>query len=72
MTLSPIPVQTLELDLVDRDDEWMLASVVLPKSELVVTGDQGVLARSKPPLPLVNPRRCWEKLRGACRGSRTG
>jgi len=26
---------------------------------------QGVLASSKPPLPLVNPRGCWEQLRGA-------
>jgi predicted nucleic acid-binding protein len=50
--VAPIPDQTLELGLVDGD--------------LFVTGDQGVLACSTPPLPLVNPRRCWEQLRGAC------
>jgi len=62
----PSPVQTLELGLVDGDDEWVLASAVLAKADLFVTGDQGVLACSKPPLPLLNPRRCWEQLRGAC------
>jgi uncharacterized protein len=49
--VAPIPVQTLELGILDAD--------------LFVTGDQGVLACSKPPLPLVNPRGCWEQLRGA-------
>ncbi|CRY91222.1 toxin-antitoxin system toxin component, PIN family [Synechococcus sp. WH 8103] len=64
--VAPIPVQTLELGLVDGDDEWVLASAVLVEADLFVTGDQGVLACSKPPLPLVNPRRCWEQLSGAC------
>ena len=49
--VAPPPAQTLELGLVDAD--------------LFVTGDQGVLACSKPPLPLLNPRGCWEQLRGA-------
>ena len=49
--VAPSPVQTLELGLVD--------------AALFVTGDQGVLACRKPPLPLVNPRGCWEQLRGA-------
>jgi uncharacterized protein len=49
--VGPCPAQTLELGLVD--------------AALFVTGDQGVLACSKPPLPLVNPRGCWEQLRGA-------
>ena len=63
--VAPRPVQTLELGLVDRDDEWVLANVLLAQAELFVTGDQGVLACSKPPLPLVHPRACWEQLRGA-------
>ena len=49
--VAPIPFQTLELGLADGDDEWELASAVL--------------AWSKPPLPLVNPRRFWEQLHGA-------
>lgn len=49
--VAPRPTQTLELGLVDAD--------------LFVTGDQGVLACNNPPLPLFNPRGCWEQLRGA-------
>jgi len=62
--VAPTPAQTLELGLVDADDEWVVASAVLAQADLFVTGDQGVLACSKPPLPLLNPRGCWEQLRG--------
>lgn len=62
--VAPRPAQTLQLGLVDADDEWVLASAVLAQSDLFVTGDQGVLACSNPPLPLFNPRGCWEQLRG--------
>ena len=63
--VAPTPGQTLELGLVDADDEWVVASAVLVQADLFVMGDQGVLACSKPPLSLVNPRGCWEQLRGA-------
>ncbi|MFM7511969.1 MAG: putative toxin-antitoxin system toxin component, PIN family [Cyanobium sp.] len=63
--VAPSPAQTLELGLVDADDEWVVASAVLAQADLFVTGDQVVLACSKPPLPLLNPRGCWEQLRGA-------
>ena len=63
--VAPRPATILELDLVDADDEWVLASAVLAEADLFVTGDQGVLACTNPPLPLVNPRGCWEQLRGA-------
>ena len=63
--VAPRPTQTLELRLVDADDEWVLASAVLVQADLFVTGDQGVLACNNPPLPLVNPRGCWEQLRSA-------
>lgn len=62
--VAPRPAQTLQLGLVDADDEWVLASAVLAQADLFVTGDQGVLACSNPPLPLFNPRGCWEQLRG--------
>ena len=61
--IAPRPKTTLQLGLVDADDEWVVASAVLAKAELFVTGDQGVLACTNPPLPLVNPRGCWERLR---------
>jgi len=63
--VAPRPAQTLELGLVDGDDEWVLASAVLAQADLFVTGDQGVLACRNPPLPMFNPRGCWEQVRGA-------
>jgi len=63
--VAPRPTQTLALGLIDADDEWVLASAVLANADLFVTGDQGVLACRVPPMPLVNPRGCWERLRGA-------
>jgi putative PIN family toxin of toxin-antitoxin system len=62
--VAPRPAAILELGLVDADDEWVLASAVLAEADLFVTGDQGLLACSSPPLPLVTPRGCWEQLRG--------
>lgn len=61
--IAPRPATILELGLVDADDEWVLASAVLAEADLFVTGDQGVLACTTPPLPLLNPRGCWEQLR---------
>lgn len=61
--IAPRPATILELGLVDADDEWVLASAVLAEADLFVTGDQGVLACTTPPLPLLNPRSCWEQLR---------
>ena len=61
----PRPAQTLQLGLVDDDDEWVLASAVLAMAELFVTGNQGVLACSHPPLPVLSPRGCWEHLRAS-------
>jgi len=44
----------------------VLASAVLAQADLFVTGDQGVLACLMTPLalPLLNPRACWQHLRG--------
>ena len=63
--VGPRPAQTLQLGLVDPDDEWVVASAVLVHADLFVTGDQGVLACIQPPLPIVNPRGCWERLRSS-------
>ena len=63
--VGPRPAQTLQLGLVDPDDEWVVASAVLVEADLFVTGDQGVLACIQPPLPIVNPRGCWERLRSS-------
>ena len=64
LPMAPRPEQTLQLGLVDVDDEWVVASAVLINADLFVTGDQGVLACPEPPLPVLTPRACWEQLRG--------
>ena len=61
--IAPRPEETLELGLIDTDDEWVVASAVLIDADLFVTGDQGVLACIAPPIPVINPRCCWEQLR---------
>ncbi len=61
--IAPRPEQTLQLGLMDPDDEWVVASAVLIDAALFVTGDQGVLACVAPPIPVLNPRSCWEVLR---------
>ena len=61
--IAPRPKQTLDLGLIDADDEWVVASAVQIHADLFVTGDQGVLACLAPPIPVVNPRGCWEQLR---------
>ena len=53
---------TLLCSEVVLDDEWVLASAVLVEADLFLTGDQGVLSCSRSPLPLLNPRSCWEHL----------
>jgi predicted nucleic acid-binding protein len=63
--IAPRPKTTLQLGLVDADDEWVLASAVLVEADLFVTGDQGILSCCTSPLPLLNPRSCWEQLRGS-------
>ena len=63
--VAPRPAQTLQLGLVNPDDEWVVANAVLVEADLFVTGDQGVLACIQPPLPIVNPRGCWERLRSS-------
>ena len=61
--IAPRPEETLELGLIDADDEWVVASAVMIDTDLFVTGDQGVLACTTPPIPVINPRGCWEQLR---------
>ena len=61
--IAPKPNQTLQLGLMDADDEWVVASAVLIDADLFVTGDQGVLACAEPPIRILNPRGCWEQLR---------
>jgi uncharacterized protein len=55
------PGQILGLGLVDADDEWVVASAVLAQADSLISGDQGLLACSDPPLSILSPRQCWEQ-----------
>lgn len=54
---SPVPVR-------DRDDRWILATAVAGRSDVLVTGDDDLLAvADEAPLPILAPRAFWELLR---------
>lgn len=62
-TVIPKPQSHLNLGLSDADDEWVVASAVAGKADVLVTGDAGVLQAGRLPLRTVSPRGLWEMLR---------
>jgi putative PIN family toxin of toxin-antitoxin system len=59
------PAAPSKLDISDPDDRWVLASAVDGRADILVTGDRDLLAvADQAPMPIVNPRGCWEQLRG--------
>jgi putative PIN family toxin of toxin-antitoxin system len=65
-TIVPKPARPSPVAVRDTADRWVLASAVAGSAELLVTGDQDLLEiAAKPPLPIVDPRGCWERLRRA-------
>ena len=64
--LVPRPKAHLNLGISDPDDEWIVASAVAGKADVLVTGDSSLLeAASRLPLPTVNPRGLWDLLRAS-------
>ena len=64
-TIIPRPEAPSRLRIRDPDDVWVLASAVDGHADLLVTGDQDLLAvTAKSPVPIVTPRDCWQRLRG--------
>lgn len=63
-TIIPKPEEASPLPIRDPDDRWVLASAVSGAVEMLVTGDQDLLAVApQAPLPIVSPRGCWDLLR---------
>ena len=63
-TIVPKPSAPSALPIRDPDDRWVLASAVAGGAELLVTGDQDLLSvADESPLPVVDPRGCWQRLR---------
>ena len=65
-TIVPKPARPSPVAVRDTADRWVLAAAVAGSAELLVTGDQDLLEiAAKSPLPIVDPRGCWERLRRA-------
>jgi putative PIN family toxin of toxin-antitoxin system len=63
-TVVPRPAQPSPVPVRDPDDRWVLASAIAGGAELLVTGDQDLLSvAAQAPVPIVDPRGCWERLR---------
>jgi putative PIN family toxin of toxin-antitoxin system len=64
--LVPKPKAHLKLGISDPDDEWIVASAVAGRADVLVTGDSALLeAASRLPLTVVNPRGLWDRLRAS-------
>lgn len=62
--IVPKPRRPSSLEIRDPDDRWVLASAVEGRADMLVTGDEDLLeVADLAPLPIVNPRGCWERLR---------
>ena len=62
----PRPPEPSPVAVRDPDDRWVLASATSGGADLLVTGDKDLLAVAREaPIPVVDPRGCWERLRHA-------
>ena len=58
------PAEPSALEIADPDDAWVLASAIAGEADVLVTGDQDLLAvASDASIPIWAPRRLWEHLR---------
>lgn len=63
-TIVPKPKKRHEIDLGDRDDEWVLTSAIAAGADLLVTGDKDLLdAAEQATIPILTPREAWDTLR---------
>ncbi len=63
-TVIPKPKDPPDVPVRDPDDLWVLASAIEGDAEVLVTGDQDLLAVADiAPLPIVTPREFWEMAR---------
>ena len=60
----PKPAKPSALGIRDADDEWIIASALAGRADVLVTGDQDLLAiANQSPIPILSPRGFWEQLR---------
>ena len=59
------PAAPSPLKIRDPDDAWVLASAVVGGADILVTGDKDLVSIARQaPLPILDPRSCWDRLRG--------
>jgi putative PIN family toxin of toxin-antitoxin system len=60
----PKPASPSDIVVRDPDDRWILASAIAGRADVLVTGDQDLLAiADRAPLAILNPRGLWDRLR---------
>ena len=60
----PKPAAPSPLKIRDADDRWVLASATAGNADILVTGDRDLLdVADAAPLPILDPRGCWDLLR---------
>jgi uncharacterized protein len=60
----PKPPAPSDLPIRDADDQWIVASAVAGRADVLVSGDQDLLAvATQSPIPILSPRGFWEQLR---------
>ena len=60
----PKPAVPSDIVVRDPDDRWILASAIEGRADVLVTGDQDLLAiAEQAPLTILNPRGLWDRLR---------
>jgi putative PIN family toxin of toxin-antitoxin system len=64
-TIIPVPAAPSAIIIRDPDDAWVLATALASEADMLVTGDQDLLAiAASVSLPILTPRLAWEQLRG--------
>jgi putative PIN family toxin of toxin-antitoxin system len=62
--IVPKPKKPSTIQVRDRDDRWVLATALAAQADVLVTGDDHLLAvAAEAPLPILRPRAFWELLR---------
>jgi putative PIN family toxin of toxin-antitoxin system len=59
----PKPRKPCEVPVRDPDDRWILASAIVGRADVLVTGDRDLLeVANESPLPILDPRAFWDLL----------
>jgi putative PIN family toxin of toxin-antitoxin system len=58
--LVPRPDKPHKIDIRDADDAWIIASAVVGRADVIVSGDDDLLSLGKrSPIPVKTPREFW-------------